>query len=234
MTKSKWDELDWLEGIRRIVEWVQTREDSESVMLLLRHSHREILRDHKDMLGGGLTELGKQTSFEVGQRLPISRSAHFFFSIVPRCYETAEWMAKGFTEKGGSVIDMDPLPPLVGPEYSEQEVWGNLNPNGENVTEFVNRWAQGDFGTAIEPLEEYQARIVKETVERAESHPEPVTHVHITHDLGLMCIKRLLLGRPLEEDDREPYLGGLGVSVAEREKMLFMGGRQVPMPTETP
>ncbi len=229
MTKSKWDELDWLEGIRRIVDWVKTREEGESVMLLLRHSHREILRDHKEMLGGGLTELGKQTSYELGKRTPVRRRAHFFFSIVPRCYETAEWMAKGFAEAGGAVIDMDPLPPLVGPEYSEQEVWINLNPNGENVTEFVNRWAQGDFGDAIEPLEKYQARIMCETMERLASSTEAVTHVHITHDLGLMCTKRFFLGRPLEELDREPYLGGLAVSSSQAGKRLFMNGEETQL-----
>lgn len=222
MTKSIWSELDWMHNVRGIIEWVQSVGDKESVMLLLRHSHREILKDQEEMLAGGLTALGKETSMEVGMRIPTARKAHFFFSIVPRCYETAEAMAQGFTEKGGEIVDMDPLPCLVGPEYTEQGVWKNLNPNGENVTEFVNRWAEGRFGDAIEPLEDYQARVIHETVERIASTPDRMTHVHITHDLGLMCTKRLFLGRPLESRDREPYLGGLAVAVSRTEKTLFM------------
>jgi broad specificity phosphatase PhoE len=229
MTNGKPNDLDWVEKVQTIMTWVQSLGHDESLMLLLRHSHREILKDHNDMLAGGLTELGKATSKDVGKLIPTIRRAHFFFSVVPRCYETAEAMAQGFTEMGGEVIDMDPLPCLVGPEYKEQDVWKHLNPNGENVTEFVNRWAEGGFGDAIEPLEDYQNRIMNDTVERIASLSEALTHVHITHDLGLMCTKRLLLGRPLEDRDREPYLGGFAVAIGRKGRTLFIDQEEKPM-----
>ena len=198
-------------------------------MLLLRHSHRDIIRDHTDMLGVGLTDLGRETASQAGERIPTERRAHFFFSIVPRCYETAEAMATGFGEGGGEVIDMDPLPTLVGPESTEQGVWTNLQPNGENITDFVNRWAMNQFGQGIEPLEKYQGRLIEDTVKRLAASQEPVTHIHITHDLGLMCAKRYFLGRGLIHRDREPYLGGIGVRIAQGEGLLFMDGKETKL-----
>jgi broad specificity phosphatase PhoE len=229
MTSSTWEGPDWLESARELMGWLQAQPARNSVMLLLRHSHREVLLDHEDMLGGGLTELGKATSIEVGRRIPTQRRVHFFFSIVPRCYETADSMAAGFTEAGGKVVDMDPLPTLVGPEYTEQSVWANLQPNGDNITEFVNRWADGEFGAKIEPLSHYQNRIMEDTVRKLSQASEPITHVHITHDLGLMCAKRFFLGRGLVHRDREPYLGGIGVRITHGEVMLFMDGQETEL-----
>ncbi|MFW9809929.1 MAG: hypothetical protein ACFFE6_11195, partial [Candidatus Thorarchaeota archaeon] len=47
--------------------------------------------------------------------------------------------------------------------------------------------------------------------------------VHITHDLALMSAKRMLLERDLIFEDREPYLGGLGLVESDSGLELFMG-----------
>jgi len=225
---STWKQEEWTNSAKRILSWVETLDAANPVMLLIRHSHRNTLRDQKDMLGGGLTELGKDLSKEMGARLPTSRMAHFFFSIVPRCYETAESMAQGFTEQGGKIIDMDPLPTLVRPEYTQQEVWKNLQPNGENVTDFINRWADGEF-EGIEPFSEFQEKLMNDTLRRLLDLREPQMHIHVTHDLSLMASKRMFFDRPLEWEDREPFLGGLGVTIRNEEPILFVGGSEKPI-----
>ena len=196
----------------------------QPLMFLVRHSHRETLQNHDEMVSGGLTELGKRTSFELGKRIPRKGKMHIFTSFVPRCFETAEAIAKGFTQQEGEVIDIDPLPSLVGPQVIEREVWKNLHPDGRNVTDFVNTWVDGGFGERMEEFGKYQDRLITDTVKRLTSVNENIMHVHVTHDLAMMSAKRMLLKRPLVPEDREPYLGGLAVTVAGSETLFNVAG----------
>ena len=222
---TEWDTEEWTSGAKRLLEWISTIDSNQPVMLMVRHSHREKLHNHHDTMNAGLTNLGKKLSREMGCRIPIDRKAHIFLSVVPRCYETAEAISEGFTSRGGEVIDMDPLSTLIGPEYSDREVWQNLNSNGENVTEFVNMWANDKF-EGIESFAEFSVRLMEDTVKRLLSVKGNLMHIHVPHDLALMCTKRILLNRPLTRDDREPYLAGLGISMQNGTPTLFVASTQ--------
>ncbi len=219
---TTWDNEDWMLNAKNILHWVNSIEQDRPLMLLLRHSHRATLRNHTEMVSAGLTELGKELAIEVGRRIPVGRPMHVFTSFVPRCFETAQGIAKGFSEKGGEVSDIDPLPTLVGPQVPEQGVWKELHPDGENITDFVNRWVDGGFEGGIEPFEDYQVRFLDDTVNRLIQSEENIIYIHITHDLSLMSAKRMLLDRTLTHKDREPYLGGLGVAPAKSKLQLFI------------
>ncbi|MDH4213046.1 MAG: phosphoglycerate mutase family protein [Candidatus Thorarchaeota archaeon] len=225
---NNWDKVEWTASARNLVDWAIRQDMNRPLMLLIRHSHRDVLRDHQDMLSGGLTTLGKQFSIEMGRRLPVARRAHIFFSIVPRCYQTAEAIAEGFSEQGGEIIDMDPLPTLVRPEYTESDVWKNLNPNGENVTDFVNRWAEGKF-EGIESFDDFKVRLMDDTLKRLLSVDEPQLHIHVTHDLSLMSAKRTFFDRALTLEDRESYLGGIGVTIIGSTPTLYTSGKTMPI-----
>jgi broad specificity phosphatase PhoE len=224
-----WNNQAWTYRAKQLIEWIAKTDKNRPLMLLIRHSHREVLRNHEDMLSGALTPIGKSVSREMGRMIPNNRKAHFFFSIVPRCYETAEAFSEGFIQAGGEVIDMDPLPTLVGPEYTDDSVWMNLNPNGDNVTEFVNRWASGEFEGRIEPFSQFQQRLIDDTLGRLVLLKENEVHIYVTHDLALMCAKRTLTDRALTEDDREPYLGGIAVAYIGSMLTLFTGGGIIPV-----
>ena len=214
MTSSKeWYRIDWLASARRLVEWIGQRPPEESVMLFLRHSHREEIPDHSVQFSTGLTEIGKQMSYEMGKKLPTNRPVRIFFSFVPRCYETAEALANGLKENGGEVVEFEAIPILVMPEFDDEAVWENLQPDGKNVTQFVNRWADGEFGNMIESFESYRGRLLEATIERLRNENKPVMHIHVTHDLALMSIKRILLGRPIGHKDRESFQGGICISI---------------------
>ncbi len=206
---SEWDTTDWLTSARGLVHWVGQQSPDNRIMLLLRHSHRAIISDHSAQFSTELTDIGKQMSFEMGKRLPIENPARFFFSFVPRCYQTAEEMANGTREAGGEVTEFEPLAILVAPEIANDKVWDALQPDGKNVTDFVNRWADGLFGDMIEDFEDYRVKLIEDTLGRLSKESGPAIHVHITHDLALMAIKRILLQRPVGYEDREPFLGGI-------------------------
>ncbi|MFW9981004.1 MAG: histidine phosphatase family protein [Candidatus Thorarchaeota archaeon] len=222
--KEIWNSEDWTANIRHILKWSSTIDSNRSMMLLLRHSHRETLQDHTHMASAGLTDLGKQMSIEVGRRIPPGRPMEVYTSFVPRCFETAEGIAQGYTEIGGKVVDINPLPILVAPHIRDQNVWLELNPNGENVTEYVNRWVRGEFSDRIEPFDEYRERFIDGTIKRLNEAREESIFVHVTHDLALMSAKRMLLERNLVFEDREPYLGGIGLVESNSMFELFIGG----------
>ncbi|TFH04752.1 MAG: histidine phosphatase family protein [Candidatus Thorarchaeota archaeon] len=175
-----------------------------------------------------MTDLGKRVSVELGQKIPATRKAHIFLSVVPRCYQTAEAIAEGFSAEGGEVLDMDPLPTLLGPEYTDRTVWNNLHPNGENVTEFVNSWSNNEF-EGIEPFDKFSMRLMGDTVKRLLAVEDNLMHIHVTHDLAMMCTKRILFNRPLTREDRVPFLGGLGITLKNDVLTLFVGCSSEPM-----
>ncbi|MGD9396328.1 MAG: histidine phosphatase family protein, partial [Candidatus Thorarchaeota archaeon] len=188
--KHTWENQDWVYSAKMILEWMETIPQNQPVMFLVRHSHRETLQNHEEMASGGLTELGKRMSFELGKRIPRDGKMHIYTSFVPRCYQTAEAIAEGFTQRGGEVIDIELLPSLVSPHVIEENVWYNLNPDGTNITDYVNTWVSGGFEGQIEPFEDYRHKLIGDTVKRIMSVEENVIHIHVTHDFALMGAKR--------------------------------------------
>jgi broad specificity phosphatase PhoE len=221
---TEWNTEDWTYDAKRMLEWISTIDLDQPVMLMVRHSHRDMLHNYQDTMNAGLTNLGKRLSQEMGSRIPTERKVHIFLSVIPRCYETADAIRMGFSQQDGKVIDMDPLATLVGPEYSDRDVWSNLNSNGDNVTEFVNDWADNKF-EGIETFDKFSVRLMEDTVNRFLSVKDNMMHIHVTHDLAMMCIKRILLDRPLTRDDRVPFLGGVAITLKEKIPILFVAGK---------
>ncbi|MFW9913718.1 MAG: histidine phosphatase family protein [Candidatus Thorarchaeota archaeon] len=218
---SDWLEYDWLESARNIVDWVSERPPNERIMIFLRHSHRNEIPDHSVQFSTGLTEIGKQMSYEMGKRLPVNRPIRIFFSFVPRCYETAEALANGLRVNGADIVEFEAIPILVMPEFDDEAVWENLQPDGKNVTQFVNRWADGEFGEMIESFKSYRGRLLEATIEKLRNENKSVMHIHVTHDLALMSIKRILLQRTIGNLDREPYQGGICISINRGVSHLY-------------
>ncbi|MGY5858706.1 MAG: histidine phosphatase family protein [Candidatus Thorarchaeota archaeon] len=221
---TEWENEEWTYGAKQLIDWAVSIDSEQPLLLMIRHSHREVLYTYEDTMGQGLTDLGKRVSVELGRKIPTGRKAHIFLSVVPRCVETAEAISEGFSTEGGEVVDMDGISTLIGPEYTDRSVWNNLHPNGENVTEFVNQWADDDF-EGIEPFSEFSVRLMDDTVKRLLSLKDNMMHIHVTHDLAMMCMKRILFDRPLTREDRVPFLGGLGITSKNGELIFFAAGK---------
>ncbi len=219
--ESAWDYIEWLADARSLVGWTSQKPQDERCMIFLRHSHREMILDHSSQFSTGLTEIGKQMAYEMGRRLPAGRPIRTFFSFVPRCHETAQQLTEGIRDSGGEVVEFESIAILVMPEFSDEAVWEHLQPDGKNVAEFVNRWAEGEFGEMIESWSEYEARLMETTLQRLKKDRGPVVHIYVTHDLAVMAMKRILLKRTLDNEDRESFLGGICVCIEEKGDMLL-------------
>lgn len=222
---TDWDSEEWTYSVKRLVDWASTVDSEQPLMLMVRHSHREVMHTHEAVMQQELTELGKRISTELGKRIPTVRKAQIFHSYISRCYQTAEAISSGFSSVGGEVLSMDPDRTLTGPNTDDVTVWKNLWPDGENVTDFANNWIDGKFGQRIESFEEFGAELIDNTVKRLLSTKGNIMQIHATHDLSLMCTKRILFDRALTLDDREPFLGGIGITVEDSIPILFVKGK---------
>ncbi|MHA2025055.1 MAG: histidine phosphatase family protein [Candidatus Thorarchaeota archaeon] len=222
-SKTSWDNEDWLTSSKNILRWTSTIDSNRPIMFIVRHSHRETLRDHEHMGSAGLTELGKQMSVEMGRRIPSGRTMDLYTSFVPRAYQTAEGIAEGYSEIGGEVVDINLLPSLVSPQILNPDIWERLHPDGKNITDYVNQWINGEFEGYIEPFEDFRTRFMGETVKRLVGAEEKTVYVCTTHDFTLMSAKRMILERDLVYEDREPYLGGLGLVNTDAGVEVFIG-----------
>jgi len=221
---AEWESEEWIHSARRLIEWVNAQDSEQPIMLMLRHSHREVMYTRDVVLKQGLTDLGRRMSFELGKKLPAERKIQIYHSYVLRCSETAEGISTGFTSIGGEVRNIDPEQTLVGPNTFDREVWKELMPDGQNVTDFVNRWYNGEFDDRIEPFIEFVSKLIEKTVKRLLAIEDNSMQVHVTHDFPQMCLLRILFDRELICKDREPFLGGIGVTRENGEPILFVKG----------
>ena len=217
-----WEKEDWLESARKLTRWAISTPPDSHLLLLVRHSHRETIEDHTAQLSTELTPLGCEMSTEFGKRMPSDRVTRLFFSFVSRCYQTAQEISKGLKTNNVTIEEFDTLAILATPEIHDQSVWNELQPDGKNITDFVNHWAEGDFGQKIEPIEEYEVRLRKDLIDRLRGDSARSMHIHVTHDLALMAAKRIFLQKPVEWSDREPYLGGIGIIIHNGSTTLFV------------
>jgi broad specificity phosphatase PhoE len=175
------------------------------------------------MGSAGLTEMGRRMSFEVGRRISSGRPMELYTSFVPRAYETAECIGEGYSEIGGEAAEVELLPTLVSPHILNPEVWLHLHPDGQNITDYVNSWVKGEFEGYIEPYEDYRTKFMNDTVGRLVASEGNVIYIYTTHDFTLMSAKRMFLDRNLDYDDREPFLGGLGLTLSDSGVEVFIG-----------
>ncbi|MGV9170824.1 MAG: histidine phosphatase family protein [Promethearchaeia archaeon] len=221
--EESWYSVEWLDSARNIVEWMKENPSGVQTVLLLRHSHRERLNNHEEMMGAGLTELGRITAYQMGRRLGVTDNVRILTSFISRCYETAEHLADGLSEQGYTVDIIDPLPALVGPDNAMDVVSRELHPDGENVTEFVNNWANGEYNGEMESFRSYLNKLEDSVFRDVDSAETKTTSINITHDLTLMSTKRAILGEPLNRSDREPYLGGIAIRSNDSGMEILFG-----------
>lgn len=224
--EERWYSVEWLDSARNIVEWTKGRSSADRTVLLLRHSHRERLNNHEEMMGAGLTDLGRKTAYEMGCRLRVGNNIHISTSFISRCYETAEHLADGLAEQGYTVDTIDTLPALVGPENAMDVVSRELHPDGENVTEFINNWAHGRYDGEMESFGDYLDRLYITVFNNLGALEAGCMSINITHDLTLMTAKRAILGEPLSQSDREPYLGGIALRTRNSGIEILFGRKK--------
>jgi len=96
-----WNEADWVDHSRKIIENIDKFPKDSKIILILRHSHRNepIIPEKVHKLR--LTPQGHAIAIKFGESLPKDRPIRLFHSIIWRCEETALNIHEGFKSVGG-------------------------------------------------------------------------------------------------------------------------------------
>ena len=225
MTDSDWEKLDWLTYAKSLLAWSHTVEESQPLLLLVRHSHREEISSLQEMAKMGTTQLGQRMAVEFGRRIPSRPTIKVLHSFVPRCTETAYGIAEGIESNGGKVQSLEPLFALVGPQIQNLSLWDRMGVDGQQIAKFVNDWYDGEFPkNDMETVEVYERRLHQEVLNPLSSAENGELHIHVTHDLILMGSIRIFSRSPVTTDRRPPYLGGLGIVWNQDRFEVFENG----------
>jgi hypothetical protein len=112
---AEWESLDWLSEARWLLTWASQVDVQTPVMMVIRHSHRNVADNAQDLRTHGLTPLGHRMALKFGEKLPPSRDVRIFYSPRLRCVQTACDIAEGYHAIGGSAELISDIRVLLGP-----------------------------------------------------------------------------------------------------------------------
>jgi len=214
-----WKESEWTLQAWQLIDGIKRFSENSPIFLILRHSHRIDSNDMKVMANLGLTTKGRKIARIFGCNLPINRFIRLYYSIVPRCQETAEEILKGFESNGGKGTLIGPFEPLY-----------NIGNNSAFVMkqafkypgpQFINRWAAGLFPPdSITPFIKYCKNSAKDIWSRDKNISSNDINIYVTHDLILMALRLGWFGIS-PNTDWVSYLGGFAF-ILQRNKIKLL------------
>ncbi len=169
--------------------------EGDAPIVVLRHSVRGAIRtaDIAEAVRTPLTEEGRELAHALGRLLPRERSLRLWWSPVPRCRDTAECIAAGLRDGGGTAALAGEQEFLgatyvrAGPEIMQE--FAARGPRG-----FVDAWFQGELGGGrIDEPREAGRRLLRQLLAlRATEQPPGDIDLHVTHDLTLVVLLGLV------------------------------------------
>jgi hypothetical protein len=178
------------------------------VFALLRHSERGPIVDSVSALLVPLTPDGESEAVEMGRALPVGYHLVLASSPVGRCLKTAELIAEGYRQVGGTVEWCGVYEDLGGP-YVVDPTAVAIHADGMGKG-FMAAWRSGQLGDqVIKPMHEAccsQFGVVKRHADRA--RPREI-HMLVSHDWNVLTVREHLLGLMWEEHGWVDFLDGV-------------------------
>lgn len=202
-------------------------------VVVLRHSARHYDTDNPiNEPFMGLTEEGKQLSFEWGKALPPVRHLNFFSSFIGRCIETAYLMDKGYVAAGGTTSH-NMIELTLSPFYVKDAL--RLFDEYIKNADFLPAWFNRDVPADIIDPPEQVAVTMQHFWKKRFSDNAFADHLDIcvTHDWNLYVLQWYFLGVPSEKREKVEYLDGLIVYKDEQQFYIAAPGyepRKLNMP----
>ena len=101
-TEKIWNEGEWTNEARQIIDGLKKFPENSKIILILRHSHRNPQTSFENGQKTRLTSQGHAIAKKFGENLPCNRNIKIFHSIIWRCEETANNIHEGFKNIGGT------------------------------------------------------------------------------------------------------------------------------------
>ncbi|MHA2112159.1 MAG: histidine phosphatase family protein [Candidatus Hodarchaeales archaeon] len=180
-------DLEWAKEANILLNKIKGIPQDYSMMVVLRHSHRNEFSSFTETHKALLTNEGRKVAYEFGRNLPINRSYRLFHSIHPRCVETAEYIQKGLKENEVQVETLGSLEILWGMAGDYPAIVKLGLKDGQHI---VTKWAAGHYPTAIiEPFNSYIQRSANVLWSYHKEAPPSGIDIFITHDFHIMSLQ---------------------------------------------
>ena len=226
-TEKIWQEGDWTDEARQIVDGLKQFSDDSKIILVLRHSHR----DEPTILQGSqkirLTPQGHAIAKKFGENLPISRPIKIFHSIIWRCEETAKDIHDGFKSMGGESEVKGDLFPLVSIGINTKEFYRSVFNLG-NVMDTFYRWVVGYYDpNDWTPFLEYCQSTAHFFLDQVKNSTENEVYIFVTHDFNLLAFRFGWFGLPPKKWVK--FLGGFAFTIEAEQTLLLDYGELKPV-----
>jgi len=184
----------------------------KNFVVVTRHSERHYDTAENDMVMG-LTEEGKQTSFEFGKALPSNSSIRLFSSRVNRCVETSDFIEKGCLSRGGKAQTntvMNDLAPFFVKDISKiMPMVYDLVYAGDYL-KFFRDWFDGKIpADLIDDASQSAQILLNSLLDLLHNSSDFASSICVTHDWHLVLLKEHYLGQRAEEYGNIDYLEGV-------------------------
>ncbi len=204
----------------RLTAFAKEITEKNPLGVVLRHSVREEIVDHREPWLANLTEEGREWARLLGTLLPVNRKVCFFSSPIERCVETASLIGAGLASVGGEVLFVQPVNSLA--DMFADSVEASLDAVQELTpktffTEWVNESiklanSEDDFGPII-PIKEAKMISIIEARRKfreelfAIANPNCL-NIFLTHDYHLNILRDDYKSLVDPNFDWPPLLGG--------------------------
>ncbi|MHA1636609.1 MAG: histidine phosphatase family protein [Candidatus Thorarchaeota archaeon] len=225
---DRWTDLEWLVDARSLIEWT-TQLGNIPTILLVRHSERLVNLSPSDTLKAELTPTGHEMAIAFGRNLPQGKKITLLHSPNIRTKQTAERIAEGILDTGGSSPHISSSDILWGPESDYSKFASLLNEHG--FPEVYRRWINGNISPDVfEPMDQFIKRLIPYSIDRLELAKPDSIEVLVTHDLVIDIAQRKFLGINTGADNFDiPFLGGLGFSKSDGIIQGYHKGQNYPL-----
>ena len=228
--KHEWETIDWLRDAQQLVDWVNDQAGN-SVMLMIRHSHRLVNRGFQASMTAELTPIGHDTSVEFGRRLPADRPVSIFYSPHIRTEQTAEGIAEGLSDGGGNLVLMKELGILLSANADPMKYAAIAGEIGWART--YQLWSKDTIPEdTIEKMDAYTQRLLPYTLEKLAEDNDDSLYIHVTHDMVVAACRWKYLTIKNDPGLDVQFLGGFGIVGADDAFRGFVNGKHTDLRIE--
>jgi hypothetical protein len=218
-----WNQQKWTKNARVLVENLNQFPDNTNIILVIRHSHRNSIKNLEDMGDQKLTPIGHEIAKFFGTKLPINRKLELYYSPIKRCIETAEDILTGFESVAGKGTLKKSLNSLydigVKAEYFFNEV------SKYPFSYFLYRWIADLYPKEkVTPFSEFCQKAAEVIWNKSLYKDGNKIITHISHDLMILSYRLGWFG--LSPSDRWPsFLDGFAFSLNNDHILLLDEGK---------
>lgn len=198
----------------------------KKIGVMIRHSDRFFSKIPGLEPFMGLTDNGKEFSFDFGNNLRSDLKPKLSSSFMGRCIETAYLIDKGYTDQNNQKLEHNCIHDMLSPFYVKDldKAIPHIKEMGSDL--FLQNWLANYFDERIMENPEKTSDLLSEfMVEQIKNLKENQVAICVSHDWNIYPLKEFKLRLPLKTSGDVGYLDG--VIFFEKENQYYITNYQM-------